>query len=159
MSILTQAVARILLAPALMAAAAILIKSYGDVGDGFSAGVVVSLVIAVQYLVFGARRTEQEMPFLRHAPRITIAGIMVALVSGFFPLFTGDAVFSHQPAPGEHPIHIGTLELMTPVLFDIGVFMLVAGGFIALIHHLAEPPEPDAGDSAGPQSETSGASR
>lgn len=145
MSILTQAVARILVAPALMAAAAILIKSYGDIGDGFSAGVVVSLVIAVQYLVFGARRTERELPFLRHAPRVTVAGILIALASGFFPLLGGEAMFSHQPPPGEEPIHIGTLELMTPVLFDIGVFLLVAGGLTALIHHLAEPPEPGGG--------------
>lgn len=142
MSILTQAVARILLAPALMAAAAILIKSYADIGDGFSAGVVVSLVVAVQYLVFGARRTEREMPLLRHAPRVTVAGILISLASGFFPLVTGGPIFSHQPPPGETPIHIGTLELMTPVLFDVGVFLLVAGGLIALIHHLAEPPEP-----------------
>lgn len=143
MSILTQAVARILLAPALMVAAAILIKSYADIGDGFSAGVIVSLAVAVQYLVFGIRRTEQEMPLLRHAPRVTVVGILVALASGFFPLLTGGAIFSHQPTPGEEPIHIGTLELMTPVLFDIGVFLLVAGGLIGLIHHLAAPPEPD----------------
>lgn len=141
MSILTEAVARMLLAPALMAAAAILIKSYADVGDGFSAGVVVSLVIAVQYLVFGAERTEREMPLLRHAPRVTVAGILIALASGFFPLAAGRPIFSHEPAPGEPPIHIGTLELMTPVLFDVGVFLLVSGGFIALIHHLAQPPE------------------
>jgi hypothetical protein len=33
---------------------------------------------------------------------------------------------------------------MTPVLFDVGVFLLVAGALIALIHHLAEPPEREA---------------
>lgn len=149
MSVLTQAVARILVGPALMAAAAILIKGYGDIGDGFSAGVVVSLVVAVQYLVFGARRTEHELPLLRYAPRVTVAGILIALASGFFPLITGNAIFSHQPAPGQSPIHIGTLELMTPVLFDVGVFMLVAGGLIALIHHLAEPPEATNDDPEG----------
>lgn len=150
MSILTEAVARMLLAPALMAAAAILIKSYADVGDGFSAGVVVSLAIAVQYLVLGARRTEREMPLLRHAPRLAVLGLLIALASGFFPLLGGEAIFSHEPAPGTEPIHIGTLELMTPVVFDIGVFLLVAGGLIALIHHLAEPPEANAAEVAVP---------
>lgn len=141
MSILTEAVARLLLAPAVMVAAAMLVKGYVDIGDGFSAGVVVSLAVAVQYLVLGAQRTEEEIPLLRHAPRVAVAGILVALASGFFPLVSGDAVFSHEPAPGVKPVHIGTLELMTPVLFDVGVFLLVAGALITLIHYLAEPPE------------------
>jgi len=139
-SILTEAVARLLLAPALMAAAAMLVKGYVDIGDGFSAGVVVSLAIAVQYLVLGAERVEAEIPLLRHAPRVAVAGILVALAAGFFPLLGGDPPFSHQPPPGEKPVEIGTLELMTPVLFDVGVFMLVAGALIALLHLLAAPP-------------------
>lgn len=141
MSVLTEAVARLLLAPALMVAGAILVKGYVDVGDGFSAAVVVTLAIALQYLVLGARRTEEEIPLLRFAPRVAIAGLLIALASGFFPLLFGDPLFSHEPGPGERPIHIGRLELMTPVLFDVGVFLLVAGALIALIHHLAEPPE------------------
>ena len=148
MSILTEAVARLLLAPALMAAAAMLVKGYVDIGDGFSAGVVVSLAVAVQYLALGAERTEREIPLLRHAPRVAVAGILIALAAGFFPLLAGDSPFSHEPPPGEKPIHVGTLELMTPVLFDVGVFLLVAGSLIALLHLLAAPPEP-AGEEEG----------
>lgn len=144
MSILTETVARLLLAPSIVVAAAILVKGYVDVGDGFSAAVVVTLAIALQYLVLGARRTEEEIPLLRHAPRVAIAGLLVALASGFFPLLFGDPLFSHAPAPGDRVVHLGRLELMTPVLFDVGVFMLVAGALIALIHHLAEPPELEA---------------
>lgn len=141
MTVLTEAVARLLLAPSLMVAFAILVKGYVDVGDGFSAAVVVTLAVALQYLVLGARRTEEEIPLLRHAPRVAIAGLLIALASGFFPLLFGDPLFSHQPGPGESVTRIGRLELMTPVLFDVGVFLLVAGALIALIHHLAEPPE------------------
>lgn len=150
MSILTEAVARLLLAPSLMVAAAILVKGYVDVGDGFSAAVVVTLAVALQYLVLGARRTEEEIPVLRHAPRVAIAGILIALASGFFPLLYGDAVFTHAPAHGDRVVHVGRLELMTPVLFDVGVFLLVAGALIALIHHLAEPPELEAEAEAAP---------
>jgi multicomponent Na+:H+ antiporter subunit B len=143
-SILTETVARLLLAPSLVVAAAILVKGYVDVGDGFSAAVVVTLAIALQYLVLGARRTEEEIPLLRHAPRVAIGGLLIALASGFFPLLAGEPLFSHQPGPGESVAHLGRLELMTPVLFDVGVFLLVAGALIALIHHLAEPPEREA---------------
>lgn len=142
-SILTEAVARLLLAPSLMVAAAILVKGYVDVGDGFSAAVIVTLAVALQYLTIGARRVEEEIPLLRFAPQTAVAGILIALGSGFFGLLFGDPVFTHAPAVGVRPIHIGTLELMTPVLFDVGVFLLVAGALISLVHHLAQPPEED----------------
>jgi len=34
-------------------------------------------------------------------------------------------------------LKIGTLELLTAVLFDIGVFLLVCGTLVTLVHHLA----------------------
>jgi len=140
-TILTEAVARLLLAPSLIVAAAILVKGYVDVGDGFAAAVVVALAVALQYLAFGARRAEEELPVLRFAPRAAIAGLVVALISGFFSVLSGRAPFTHEPAVGERPFHIGRLELMTAVSFDVGVFLLVAGALVSLIHHLAEPAE------------------
>lgn len=146
MSILSEAVTRLLLAPALMVAAATLVKGYVDIGDGFSAGVIVGLAVAVQYQVMGSRRIEAEIPLLRHARVVAVAGALVALFAGFFPLFTGEAIFSHEPAPGVSPVLIGTLELMTPVLFDFGIFLIVSGSLIALIHYLAAPPRPQEGE-------------
>jgi multisubunit Na+/H+ antiporter MnhB subunit len=154
-SVLTESVARLLLAPALMVAAAMLVKGYVDVGDGFSAAVVVTLAVALQYLVLGARRTEEEIPVLRHAPRVAIAGLLIALASGFFSVLLGDPIFTHEPARGDRPLHIGRLELMTPVLFDVGVFLLVAGALVALIHHLAQPPELE--EEGDPESAAAGA--
>ena len=43
MSAIIDVVAPRLLAPAVMVAAAIIVKGYTDVGDGFSAGVIVQL--------------------------------------------------------------------------------------------------------------------
>lgn len=140
MSVLTQAVSRLLLAPALMVAAAFLVKGYADVGDGFSAAVVVALAVSCQYLALGAERAEQELPLLRHAPRVAVAGVLVALVAGFFGLLGGAPPFSHEPPPGVRPVIVGRLELMTPVLFDVGVFMIVAGSLVTLLHTLARPP-------------------
>ena len=44
----TRVVARMLLAPILVVALAILVKGFVDVGDGFSAGVVAALGILLQ---------------------------------------------------------------------------------------------------------------
>jgi len=34
-------------------------------------------------------------------------------------------------------VHIGTLELLSAVVFDVGVFVLVASLLVLLIHHLS----------------------
>ncbi len=44
-SVLTQTLARLLLAPILVVAVAVLVKGYADVGDGFAAGLVAALAL------------------------------------------------------------------------------------------------------------------
>lgn len=125
-----------LLGPALMVAAAIIVRGYGDVGDGFSAGVIVALAIALRYVTLGVEEAERGLPILRRAPVAVAGGLLIALASGFFGVALGDAPFTHQPGPGEHVVKVGTLELMTPVAFDIGVMLVVVGSLTLLVHHL-----------------------
>jgi multisubunit Na+/H+ antiporter MnhB subunit len=120
-----------------MVAAAIIVKGYTDVGDGFSAGVIVALATSLRYVAFGSEGAERSLPILRHAPVVAAAGLLLALAVGFFPVAAGDPPFTHEPGPGEHVIKLGTLELISAVVFDIGVFMLVCGVLVMLIHHLA----------------------
>ncbi|MGN6871653.1 MAG: MnhB domain-containing protein [Solirubrobacteraceae bacterium] len=145
MSDIVEQVAPRLLGPALMVAAAIIVRGYTDVGDGFSAGVVVALAVALRYVALGVDGAESTLPILRRAPAAAVAGLLIALASGFFSLASGDPPFTHEPGPGEHAIKIGTLELITAVLFDIGVLLLVTGALVTLVHQLArltEGPEP-----------------
>jgi multicomponent Na+:H+ antiporter subunit B len=136
-STVIDVVAPRLLGPALMVAAAIIVKGYGDVGDGFSAGVVVALAVSLRYVTLGPDRAEQGLPILRHAPVIAAGGLLIALTVGFFPVALGDAPFSHHPPPGDPVVKIGTLELITAVAFDLGLFLLVAGALVTLVHLLA----------------------
>jgi multisubunit Na+/H+ antiporter MnhB subunit len=135
--VILEVVALRLLGPALMFAAAIIVKGYADVGDGFSAGVVVALAIGLRYVVLGPDRAEEDLPILRRAPQVAAAGLLVALASGFFPVIFGDPPFTHRPGPGAHVVEIGSLELITAVLFDIGVFLLVTAVLVILVHQLS----------------------
>jgi multicomponent Na+:H+ antiporter subunit B len=135
-SLILEVVAPRLLGPAVMVAAAIIVKGYADVGDGFSAGVVVALAVALRYVTLGAERAESGLPVLRHAPALAAAGLLLALAIGFFPVAFGDPPFTHFPRPGEHVVEIGALELTTAVAFDVGVFLLVAGSLVEVIHQL-----------------------
>lgn len=145
MSPVLEVIAPRLLGPAVMVAAAIIVKGYTDVGDGFSAGVIVALAIALRYVTLGRDRAEETMPLLRRAPVIATGGLLVVLVVGFHPLLFGDPPVTHTPGPGEDVVKIGTLELITPVLFDLGLFLLVAGVLITLVHQLARLVEEDPG--------------
>jgi multisubunit Na+/H+ antiporter MnhB subunit len=126
-----------LLGPALVVAAALLVKGYTDVGDGFSAGVIVGLAVALRYVTLGPAQTERELPVLRLAPYGVPAGIILALTVGFAPVLGGDPPFTHVPGPGESVTKIGSLELITAVAFDVGVFLLVVSALVLLIHHLS----------------------
>ena len=127
-----------LLGPAIVLAVAIIVKGYADVGDAFSGAVIVALAVGLRYVSLGRERAERTMPILRHAPVVTAIGLLLALGVGFLGVVRGEPPFSHLPAAGEAVTKIGSLELITAVAFDAGLFLLVTGALVVLIHHLAE---------------------
>jgi multisubunit Na+/H+ antiporter MnhB subunit len=131
-----RAVAKLLLAPALVAAFAILVKGYVGPGDGFSAGVVAALGILLQYLVLGYQDAQRLLP-TRLAPAVTFAGLLLALLIGFVPVLRGKAILTEFPPPGEEAIRLGTLELIGAFAYDVGVFVLVFGFTIGAISAIA----------------------
>ncbi len=149
---LVRVVSRLLLPPTLVIAAGILVKGYAEPGDGFSAGVVAGLGILLQYLAFGRGSVERLLPPL--VPGVlTFAGMLLALTVAAVPLFLGDPVLTHYPPPGTKPIYLGTLELITAVSFDVGIFLLVFGftaGAIQIVAH-AQDDERDAATASPPE--------
>ncbi|MFI7679258.1 MnhB domain-containing protein [Actinophytocola sp. NPDC049390] len=138
-SAVVRVVARLLPGPSVMVAAGLIVKGYAEVGDGFAAGVIVALAVALIYVALGADGAEAALPMLRHAPALAIGGVLLALASGFVPLAFGEPPVTHHPGRGEHVVKIGALELFTPLLFDIGVFLLVVGVLTVLLHQLGRP--------------------
>jgi multicomponent Na+:H+ antiporter subunit B len=146
-SSLTRMVSRSLLAPTLIVAAAILVKGYADVGDGFAAGIVATLGVLLQYLAFGRNEVTAALPVHR-ATTVALAGLLLSFAVFAIPFLLGNAPMEHWPPPGEEVIHIGTAEVITAVAFDIGVFLLVFGASTSIIDALAalEEDDDDTGD-------------
>ena len=134
---LTRLVARLLLLPIFMVAAAVLIKGYADVGDGFAAGVIAALGVLLQYVAFGRATVQRDLP-IQWAPQLAIAGLLLALAVAFVPVMAGHPPLQHSPGPGEDVVRLGTLELITAVAFDVGVFALVLGMAVATISFVTE---------------------
>jgi multicomponent Na+:H+ antiporter subunit B len=126
-----------LLAPALMVAFALIVKGYTDVGEGFSAGVIVALAVALRYMALGRRRADRTLALARRADVVAAGGLLIALAFGFVGVAFGQPAFTHLPPPGDPVIHIGTLELTTAIGFDVGLFLLVFGSLVVLIRHLS----------------------
>jgi multicomponent Na+:H+ antiporter subunit B len=143
-SVLTRAVARLMLAPTLVIAVAVLVKGYADVGDGFSAGVIAAVALLLQYLAFGREATDRALRLQVLGPA-AFAGLLAALLLAAWPLLRGDPVFTQLPAPGVSPTKLGTLELITAVAFDVAVFVLVLGAVVGTIRAVAMAGEEDPG--------------
>lgn len=134
---LTQTVTRLLLPPTWVIAFAILVKGYAETGDGFSAGVVAALGVLLQYISFGVNKAQELFP-APYTRRLAQVGLLLALTVTFAPVLWGESIMTHYPLAGDEVIHIGTVEVITAVAFDVGVFLLVLSfcvGTIDLIAH------------------------
>ena len=140
---MTQLVCRLLFAPTLMVAFATLVKGYAESGDGFAAGVIAGLAFLMQFVAFGERHVRHEL-HTRLAPAVGVVGLALALSVTFLPLLRGMPVLTHWPPPDAPVIHVGRVELITAVVFDIGVFLLVLGFAVAAISLVARAEARDA---------------
>lgn len=147
-TLLTRTIAKLLFLPTVVAAFAILVKGYAEAGDGFSAGVVAALGVLLQYLALGREEAEKLWP-VRRAGRIALFGLLLSLLLAAAPLLLGEPVLTHYPRPGESVVYLGTLELITPVLFDVGVFLLVFGFVVGAVGAFARTITEEA-EYAGP---------
>jgi multisubunit Na+/H+ antiporter MnhB subunit len=79
---------------------------------------------------------------MRIAPWLAMAGLLLSLLVAFVPILLGKPIMTHFPPPGGGVIQLGTVELLTAVLFDVGVFLLVlgfsAGTIVAIAHTIEE---------------------
>ena len=132
----TRGIARLLYLPTFVLAAAVLVKGFVQTGDGFSAGMIAALGVTLRYMAFG-HEDAKGLPVVRHAATVSLAGLLVSLGVAAAPLFFGEAVLTHFPRPGTTPLHFGTIEVMTAVLFDLGVFGLVFGFAVAMVSFFA----------------------
>ncbi|MGE0444035.1 MAG: Na+/H+ antiporter subunit B [Vicinamibacterales bacterium] len=120
---------RLLMPLMLLFALFLLLRGHNEPGGGFVGGLVAAAAFALHALGYGvasARRT------LRVTPHTLLGvGLLVALASGLPATLVGQPYLTAQWALD--PIAIGT-----PVLFDLGVFLVVTGVVLMMVFTLAE---------------------
>ncbi len=111
----------------------LLFRGHNDPGGGFAGGLTASAAAALYLLANGVNETKK---FLRVNPLMLIAtGLIIALFSGLPGLISGDEFMKALWLDIKLPV-VG--KPGTPILFDIGVYLLVAGMVIKILFNLSE---------------------
>ncbi len=113
----------------------LLLRGHEQPGGGFVAGLVGAMAFAL-YAV--ARDARQARAALRVVPRYLVGtGLLLAVGSGIFGVVAGQPFLTGLWAPGGSAIlaHAGT-----PVLLDLGVYLLVIGSALTIFFDLVEMP-------------------
>ena len=132
-SIILSTTIRLLLPLLLLFSVFLLLRGHNEPGGGFVGGLVAAAAISLYALAEGVEAAHR---ILIVNPRQLIAGgLLVALGSGVIPLFSGRPFQSGLWLPHSLPVlgHVGT-----PLLFDLGVYLLVAGMALLIVLSLME---------------------
>lgn len=133
-SLLLMTTARLLISLLLMFGVFLLVRGHNAPGGGFIAGLVVASAIALYAIAFDIKSARA---LLRVHPQVLIAvGLFLAVVSSFPAIFVGEPFMTGQWF--ELAVGAETLKLGTPLLFDLGVFLVVVGMATIAILWLSE---------------------
>ncbi|EKV29562.1 Na(+) H(+) antiporter subunit B [Caenispirillum salinarum AK4] len=129
-TLILRTMGRLLAAVLILFSLYMLLRGHNDPGGGFIGGLICALGIVIGSLGEGSRRARRA---LRIAPRlIAAAGLAVALIAGF------SAALAGKPFLTGLWMTVGGSHVGTPILFDVGVYLVVIGATLALLLALEE---------------------
>lgn len=138
-SLILQMATRFLVPLLLLFSMFLLLRGHNEPGGGFIAGLVASSAFALHLFAFDAGSTRKLMGV--ESQLMMGIGLLLALCSGMLGmLLHGQPFLSSQwwrlTLPG-----IGEVDLSTPLLFDIGVYLVVVGVVSTIVLSLAKAEE------------------
>jgi multisubunit Na+/H+ antiporter MnhB subunit len=113
----------------------LLLRGHNLPGGGFIAGLATGISFILLGLALGWEELERTMPF--ESLRLATVGVAIAVFSGLLPLVQGAPFLTHYHFHFERVPLLGELHAGTPLLFDLGVFLVVVGITIKLVIVLA----------------------
>ncbi len=124
----------IMLPIALVFAMTHIMYGHDQPGDGFTAGVIIGLAVALWFVIFGYEKTREMLPWLRPSWLISI-GVLLAIVNGFVAIafsgsFLGNVNYGDLL---QLPLPSG-LYLSSSFILEIAISLAVLG---SVVHMLA----------------------
>jgi len=129
-SLILRTAARLLVPLILLFSVFLMLRGHNESGGGFIGGLVAGTSFALYAMAYGTVASRRA---LRTTPQALLAaGLGTALLSGFIPLLQGGAMLQGLWA---EPLGV---KVGTPILFDIGVYLLVIGITLMIVYELDE---------------------
>lgn len=131
-----QMVASIVMPVTLVISAVHILYGANAPGDGFTAGVVAGLGVALYYVVFGYSPIRQRLKWLRPL-RMIMIGLLLALINGLLPLLLeGSFMGLVDFVPS---LDFANLKLTTTIIFEIAIAVTIFGGVSLIMETIAYP--------------------
>ena len=128
-------VSRFMLPLLLLFSLFLLLRGHNEPGGGFAGGLVASTAFILYAIAYGV--TSSRAILRLDTQTIIGLGLLLAIVAGVLPMLTGapflTGLWGYLPLPGLLRVEVGT-----PLLFDIGVYLVVIGVTLMIILPLME---------------------
>jgi multicomponent Na+:H+ antiporter subunit B len=112
----------------------LLLRGHNLPGGGFIAGLATAISMIMLSLAIGLEEIHRVLRF--EPVRLAAAGLLLATVTGTGPMWVGRPYLEHFNTYVDVPL-VGEVGLGTPLLFDIGVYLLVVGVTTKIVFVLA----------------------
>lgn len=134
-SVLLTIAARVVVPLQLVMSVLLLVRGHDEPGGGFAGGLMAASSVIMMGLAHGM---EAARRFLRVAPPTLIGlGLLAAGFSGIWSLFDGRSFLTGIWSGISIPTWVaGELKIGTPLLFDVGVYLVVTGVSCLMIFSL-----------------------
>ncbi len=113
----------------------LLLRGHNLPGGGFIGGLMTGISFIVLGMVRGWAELQRELPL--PPLRLAALGVLIAILTGCLPMVFGDPFLTQYNVHLPHMPLLGELHVGTPLLFDIGVFLLVSCITVKLVIVLA----------------------
>lgn len=131
-SSLLRAAARLIVPIQVILSFLLLLRGHNEPGGGFIGGLVFASGFIIWFLAFGL---EEMLRVLRVGPQGLVGGgVLILAVSGLAGELARRPFLTGLWLDWEIPTGVvGILKLGTPLLFDVGVFLVVGGAVLTMV--------------------------
>jgi multicomponent Na+:H+ antiporter subunit B len=111
-----------------------LLRGHNLPGGGFAGGLLAATAVALYIFAWDAGAAKRAIPVDPHF--MIGAGLAIAIVSGFAGIMAGEPFLTGIWTVIGDDTHAGT-----PLLFDVGVYLVVFGSCVMMLYSLTEREE------------------
>ncbi|MFJ5537854.1 monovalent cation/H+ antiporter subunit A [Vreelandella titanicae] len=124
-----------LLPLALLVSAFIFLRGHNQPGGGFIAGLITAVALILLYMARGVAWAQERLDFPFQP--VAVIGVAIATLTGLGSWLFGHPFLTSAFSYFSLPL-IGTFELATALLFDLGVYLAVVGATLMILANLGK---------------------